>query len=54
MSEEDVRFSGAPNTMIAMAFVTATLALAISMWGLSRIGELEAFVAVQAVKSAQQ
>jgi hypothetical protein len=52
MSEQDVSFSGSSNTMIALALVAAALSLALSVWNISRIGELEAFVAVQAVRAA--
>jgi hypothetical protein len=50
---EEVGFSGHINTMLGIALVTAAIALALSVWGLSRINDLEAFVAVQAVRSAQ-
>ncbi len=52
MAEEEVRFSGSINTMVAISLVASALSLAVSMWSLSRIGALEAFVAVQAVRSA--
>jgi hypothetical protein len=50
---EEVGFSGNINTMVGIALVTAAIALALSVWGLSRINDLEAFVAVQAVRSTQ-
>lgn len=53
MSEPEVGFSGSLNTMVALSLVTGALSLALSVWCLSRIGDLEAFVAVQAVKQAQ-
>ena len=53
MSEEEVRFTGNPNTMIALTLVASTLALALSMWSVSRIGEVEAFMAVLAVQQAE-
>ena len=53
-TEEDVRFSGSTNTMIALALVASALALALSVWSLSRIGDVEAYLAVQAVRSARQ
>jgi hypothetical protein len=52
MSENEVRFSGHPNTMIALTLVASTLSLALSMWTVSRVGDLEAFVAVQAITEA--
>lgn len=53
-NEVEVGFSGNINTMLGIALVTAAVALALSVWGLSRINDLEAFVAVQAVRSAQE
>jgi hypothetical protein len=50
----EVGFSGNINTMVAISLVAAALALSLSVWCLSRIGDLEAFVAVQAVRAAQQ
>lgn len=52
MSDNEVRFSGNPNTMIALTLVASALSLALSMWSVSRVGELEAFVAVQAIADA--
>jgi len=49
MSENEVQFSGNPNTMIALALVASALALALSVWSISRVGAIEAFVAVQSV-----
>jgi cytochrome oxidase assembly protein ShyY1 len=54
MSDQDVAFSGSINTMLGIALVTAAIALALGVWCLSRINDLEAFVAVQAVRSAQE
>jgi hypothetical protein len=54
MSDNEVAFSGNINTMLGISLVTAAVALALSVWGLSRINDLEAFVAVQAVRSAQE
>lgn len=53
MSEPEVGFSGSINTMVALSLVTGALSLALSVWCLSRIGDLEAFVAIQAVRQAQ-
>ncbi|HEY2774758.1 MAG TPA: hypothetical protein VGK20_11990 [Candidatus Binatia bacterium] len=53
MAEEDVKFSGSPNTMIALALVASALSLALSVWSLSRVGDLEAFMAVQAIRAQQ-
>jgi hypothetical protein len=53
MSENEVRLSGSTNTMIALALVASALALALSVWSLKRVGELEVFVAVQAVHATQ-
>ena len=50
----EVGFSGNTNTMLGIALVTAAIALALSVWVLSRVNDLEAFVAVQAVRSAQE
>lgn len=52
--EVEVQFSGNLNTMVAIALVAAALSLSLSVWCLSRIGDLEAFVAVQAIRSVQQ
>jgi hypothetical protein len=52
-NEVEVGFSGNINTMVGIALVAAALALALSVWCLSRVNDLEAFVAVQAVRSAQ-
>lgn len=49
----EVEFSGNINTMVGLALVASALALALSVWCLSRIGDVEAFVAVQAVRAAQ-
>jgi hypothetical protein len=49
----EVGFSGNINTMLGLSLVAAAIALALSVWGLSRINDLEAFVAVQAVRAAQ-
>lgn len=53
MSEEEVSFSGNTNTMIALALVAAALSLALSVWSVRRVSELEAFVAVQAIQAAR-
>jgi cytochrome oxidase assembly protein ShyY1 len=53
-NEVEVGFSGNINTMLGIALVTAAISLALSVWGLSRINDLEAFVAVQAIRSAQE
>lgn len=53
MAENEVAFSGNSNTMIALALVASALSLALSVWSISRVGEIEAFVAVQAVRQAQ-
>lgn len=50
--QEDVSFSGSINTMVALAMVASALSLALSVWALSRVGELEAFVTIQAVRAA--
>jgi hypothetical protein len=50
----EVGFSGNINTMLGIALVTAAIALALAVWSLSRINDLEAFVAVQAIRSAQE
>jgi len=50
----EVGFSGNINTMLGISLVTAAIALALSVWGLSRINDLEAFVAVQAIRAAQE
>jgi len=47
----EVPFSGNINTMVGLALVASALALALSVWCLSRIGDLESFVAVQAVRA---
>lgn len=52
MSDTEVRFSGNPNTMIALTLVASALSLALSMWSVSRVGELETFLAVQAMADA--
>lgn len=49
---EDVRFSGSTNTMIALALVASALSLALSVWNLARVGNLEAFVSAQAARAA--
>ena len=49
----EVSFSGSTNTMIAIALVAAALSLALSVWNVSRIGELETFVKIQAVRAAK-
>ena len=41
----EVGFSGNINTMVGIALVTAAIALALAVWDLSRINDLEAFVA---------
>lgn len=51
---EDVRFSGSPNTMIALTMLASTLSLALSTWALVRIGNLETFVAVMAIQESRQ
>jgi hypothetical protein len=51
MSENEVQFSGNINTMIALALVASALSLALSVWSISRVGAIEAFVAVQSVAS---
>ena len=53
-NNEDVGFSGSTNTMLGIALVTAAISLALSVWSISRINDLEAFVAIQAVRSAQE
>lgn len=50
MSEREVRFTGDTNTMVALTLVASTLSLALSMWSLSRLGQVEAFLAVLAVQ----
>jgi len=50
----EVSFSGNINTMVALSLVAAALSLSLTVWCLSRIGDLEAFVAVQAVRATQQ
>ena len=47
-------FSGNTDTMIALALVASALSLALSVWSISRVSEIEAFVAVQAIHAAQQ
>jgi hypothetical protein len=47
----EVSFSGSPNTMIALALVASALALALSVWSISRVQAIEAFVAVQAASA---
>lgn len=54
MSDQEVSFSGSTNTMIALALVASALSLALSVWSISRLGEVEAFVAVQSIRAAQQ
>jgi len=54
MSDEDVRLSGTPNTLIAMAFVAALLAMGMSLWNTRRINDLAAVVLVDKVISAKQ
>ena len=54
MSESEVRLSGQPNTLIALALVASALALALSVWSLSRVNQIETFVAVQAIRASQQ
>ena len=51
MSDQENIFSGNASTMIALGMVASLLALALSVWSITRVGELEAFVAVQAVQS---
>lgn len=53
MSQNEVQFSGSPNTMIALALVASALSLALSVWSISRVGAIEAFVAVQAIRAQQ-
>lgn len=53
MSDNDVVFSGSPNTMIALSLVASALALALSVWSISRVAQIEAFVAVQAIRASQ-
>ena len=53
MSEDEVRFSGSPNTMIALALVASALSLALSVWSISRVGTIEAFVAMQSVAASK-
>jgi len=48
----EVQFSGNINTMVGLALVASALALSLSVWCLSRVGDLESFVAVQAVRAA--
>lgn len=50
MSDQDVRFTGNTNTMIALTLVASTLSLALSVWTIARIGEVEAYVAVLSVQ----
>ena len=50
MSDQDVRFTGNTNTMIALTLVASTLSLALSVWTIARIGEVEAYVAVLSVR----
>jgi hypothetical protein len=50
----EVEFSGNINTMVGISLVASALALALSVWSLSRIGDIEAFVAVQAVRAAKK
>jgi hypothetical protein len=47
MAEQEVSFSGHTNTMIALALVASALSLALSVWSISRVGAIDAFVAVQ-------
>ena len=51
MSDKEVGFSGSVNTLIAIALVASALALALSVWSLKRVGEVEVFLAVQAVNA---
>lgn len=52
MAEGEVRFSGSVNTMVAIALVMAALSLAISVWLVGRVGNIEAYLAAQAAASA--
>jgi hypothetical protein len=54
MSDDDVRLSGNPNTLIAMAFVAALLAMGMSLWNTRRINDLTAVVVADKILSAQQ
>src|SRR5205085_11504011 len=53
MSETENIFSGSANTMIALGMVASLLSLALSVWSITRVGELEAFVAVQATSHVE-
>jgi len=48
----EVQFSGNINTMLGISLVAAALSLALSVWCLSRVGDLEAYVAVRAAQQA--
>ena len=50
----EVGFSGNINTMVGLALVASALALALSVWSMARIGDLEAIVAAQAAQAAKQ
>lgn len=52
MSDQDVRFTGSSNTMIALTLVASTLSLALSVWTIARIGELESYMAVLSVQQS--
>lgn len=54
MSENENIFSGSTNTMVALGMVASLLALALSVWSITRVGELEAFVALQAIQAQAQ
>ena len=51
MTDNENLFSGNASTMIALGMVASLLSLALSVWSITRVGELEAFVAVQAIQS---
>lgn len=46
--EQEVRFSGSLNTMVAITLVMSALSLAISVWLIGRVGNVEAYLAAQA------
>ena len=54
MSDNETIFSGNASTMIALGMVASLLALALSVWSITRVGELEAFVASHAVQPHSQ
>jgi hypothetical protein len=50
MQEHDVHFSGNPTTLLAITMVAAFLSLALNIWSIARITDLQTLLAIQIIK----